>query len=265
MGSSSRSNSTQTTSNQSTTFGIQGANNGLILNGSGNTVTDGGAFDIVGRIVDVFPQLFSQGAGMVDSGFNAVTDVALMGERQNENVLNAMVDLYGETSNAQSEMLRLGADVLTDTGEILNRQQTEAYDFGREAMGQVGKTADSAIFANSQVTQAALDGNYDLTALVATALEKANLNNTDLASKAMDNSTYLATELSSNAMAATNDANKDAFRQLADGFDSMMGFAEQYSRSDGAALAESNNKTMLFALGGVTVTALAVAYVMRGK
>lgn len=55
MGSSSRSASSQTTNNTSTTFGIQGANNGLVINGSGNTITDGGAFKLIGDFVDTLP------------------------------------------------------------------------------------------------------------------------------------------------------------------------------------------------------------------
>lgn len=263
MGSSSRSSSSQATENNSTTFGIQGANEGIILNGSGNTITDSGAFDIVGNIVDMFPQLFSQGAGMVTDGLNAVTDVALVGERQNEHLLNTAGDLFGDIGNAQEQMMRLGAEVLTDTGQIMESSQERAFDFGRDAVLEVGNTADSAIDANLLVTRTAIDGNTDLTALVANALADANDNNTFLAGRSMDNSAVLAETLTKTSLDATNEANETAMGQLQRGFDSMMGFAEQYSRSDGAALAENNNKTMLFMLGGSALIAGAV--VLAGR
>ena len=261
MGSSSRSASTQTTENNSTTFGIQGPNNGLILNGSGNTVTDGGAFDLVGRFVDILPGVFMDGLDSVNNGFNAVTDVAMVGERQNEHLLNTAGSLFGEVSNAQQDMMRLGAEVLTETGQVMASSQERAFNFGRDAIEQVGYTADSAINANLDVTTAAINGNTDLAAVVSGALERANDNNTILAGRSMDNAEFLAGRsmdnsallaetLTKTTLDSGNEANEIAMGQLQRGFDSMMGFAEQYSRSDGAALAENNNKTMLFMLGG---------------
>lgn len=258
MGSSSRSASTQATENNSTTFGIQGPNNGLILNGSGNTVTDGGAFKLVGDVVDTLPIMFTQGAGMVSDAFNAVTDVAMVSERQNEHLLNTAGDLFGDVSNSQNEMMQLGAEVLTDTGAILERSQERAYDFGTDAILEMSNTADGAMSANLEVTRAALNGNADLTAIVAGAIERSNDNNTFLAGRSMDNSAVLAETLTKTTLDAGNKANETAMGQLQRGFGSMMGFAEQYSRSDGAALAENNNKTMLFMLGGTALVAGAV-------
>ncbi|MGI2072636.1 hypothetical protein [Shewanella baltica] len=255
MGSSSRSASTQATENNSTTFGIQGANNGLILNGSGNTVTDGGAFKLVGDVVDTLPIFFSQGAGMVSDGFNAVSDIGMIAERQNEHLLNTAGNLFGDVSNSQNEMMRLGASVLTETGDILQNSQANAFDFGSDAMRHVGKTADSAIYANSLVTTDAMRSNADLTALVAGALQNANNSNADLAGLSMNNSASLAESLSRTALDSNNEANDSAMSELQRGFDSMMGFAEQYSRSDGAALAENNNKTMMYTLGGAALVA----------
>ncbi|MCL1072993.1 hypothetical protein [Shewanella dokdonensis] len=270
MGSSSRSNSNQSTSNASTTFGIQGANNGLVLNGSGNTVTDGGAFSIVNDLVRyLLPDLASGANKAASDALYAATDLAQAGVNQNQDFLRAGVDLFGETSNAQQEMMRLGANVLTDTGDILTRQQQESFDFARNVTDQsinaVSDTADTAITANRQVTQDAIEGNKDLAVIVADSLQTANDNNTMLAKYSMDNSAVLAENLSQTALDSVNEANNDAFKQLASGFESMMGFAEQYSRSDGADLAAQNNRTMLLALGGVSLTALAVAYIMRSK
>ncbi|MCW3173749.1 hypothetical protein [Shewanella subflava] len=263
MGSSSRSASTQATENNSTTFGIQGANNGLILNGSGNTVTDGGAFNLVGKLVELLPDFNQAGLDMVSDGFNAVSDVSMVAERQNEHLLNTAGDLFGDVSNSQNEMMRLGASVLTETGDILQNSQNNAFDFGSDAMEHVSQTADAAIYANGMVTTEAMRGNSDLAAIVAGAIEAANDNNTFLAGRSMDNSAVLAETLTKTTLDAGNEANETAMGQLQRGFDSMMGFAEQYSRSDGAALAENNNKTMMYTLGGAALFAGAI--VLAGR
>lgn len=263
MGSNSRSASSQTTSNISTTFGIQGANNGLVINGSGNTITDGGAFDIVGRIVDIFPNLFGQGVSMVSDGFNAVTDVALMGERQNENFLNAAVDLFGETNSAQQDMFRVGANALTEFGDLQSRGFETFTNATRDNLSESLKFADGAASLNAAVSQASMDNSVSLAKVVSDALSKANDNNTYLAGNAMTNSADLAESLTKVALDSGNQANKDATGQLQRGFDSMMDFAEQFSRSDGAALAESNNKTMLYMLGGTALIAGAVIFAGR--
>ncbi|MCL1038029.1 hypothetical protein L2750_12805 [Shewanella submarina] len=265
MGSSSRSNSSQQTRNSSVSFGVQGPNNGIILNGNGNTVTDGGAFKLVGDIVGQLPMLFA-------SGMNAVTDVSQMGERQTEQAFNTATDLYGEASNSLQEMARLGADVMTDAGDYMHSATQEAFDFGRSAIDTAGHAADSAIDANVIVSREAMDNSYDMAAMVATSLENANANNTDLAHRSMDNAAYMvdgvtsfADSLTDKVLDSAETANKDATGQLIRGFESMMGFAEDYSRSDGTALAESNNKTLLYMMGGLAVTALGAAFIMRGQ
>lgn len=258
MGSSSRSASSQTTNNTSNTFGIQGANNGLVINGSGNTVTDGGAFKLIGDFVDSLPVYFSQGAGMITDGFNAVTDVAMMGERQNENFLNAAVDLFGETNSAQQDMYRVSTNALTEFGDMQSRGFETYTNATRDNFSDSLKFADGAVAVNAAVSQASMDNSKSLATVVADALARANENNTYLAGSAMNNSADLAESLTKVALDSGNQANKDATGQLQRGFDSMMGFAEQFSRSDGAALAESNNKTMLYMLGGTALIAGAV-------
>ena len=220
MGSRSRSRSSQATKNSSTTFGIQGANNGLVLNGSGNTVTDGGAFKIVGDMADMLPQLFRQGAGMVTDGLNAVTDVAMMRERQTTSVLNTANDLFLESNSTQREMMRLNADALTETGEILSRGVTEGYDFGRTVISS----------------------------------------NADVSTAAMTTTSRLAETLTLAALTSNNENTKNTGRQLNDGFKSMMNFAEDFSRSDSVAAAKNSNQTVLYVGGGLILVAIAVMF-----
>lgn len=258
MGSNSRSASSQTTNNTSTTFGIQGANNGLVINGSGNNVTDGGAFKVVGDMVDILPSIISQGAGMVTDGFNAVTNISLAGERQNENLLNAAVDIFSDANSAQQDMFRVGANALTEFGEMQSRGFETFTNATRDNLSDSLKFADRAVTLNAAISEASMDNSKSLATVVASELGRANDNNTYLAGSAMNNNAALAESLTRTALDAGNQANKDATGQLQRGFDSMMGFAEQFSRSDGAALAESNNKTMLYMLGGTALIAGAV-------
>ncbi|MCS6237991.1 hypothetical protein G3495_23310, partial [Shewanella baltica] len=202
-------------------------------------------------------------AGMVSDGFNAVTDVAMMGERQNESFLNAAVDLFGETNSAQQDMFRVGANALTEFGDLQSRSFETYTNATRDNLSDSLKFADGAVAINAAVSQASMDNSKSLATTVADALARANENNTYLAGTAMTNSADLAESLTKTALDAGNQANKDATGQLQRGFDSMMGFAEQFSRSDGAALAESNNKTMLYMLGGTALVAGAVMFMGR--
>ncbi|WP_218397986.1 hypothetical protein [Alteromonas lipotrueae] len=67
----------------------------------------------------------------------------------------------------------------------------------------------------------------------------------------------LAVALSGNARAQQADTNA----ALNDGFEQMMQFTEQFSRSDGAALAETNMKTVAL----VAVAGVMAAYMFRKK
>lgn len=340
MGSSSRSTSDQTTENSSTTFGIQGANNGLILNGNGNTVTDGGAFKIIGDLVDTLPMIFSTGAGMVTDGFNAISDFSMSVERQGESFLNASGEMYSDSIGFGTDVMRLGFDSMTEQGELMaeaNRngagiatdamgymsnlsegvllsteRQTDSflnasgdmiegvldvntevnrlsYDalsdmsqlvsennrntlgYGADVVSGAFASMDEAARLNADISRASMDGNFDLAQLVTNAVARSGEDNATLVNnaldsnslltgKALDNSTYLA-EMTTKTIA---DSSRDANKQLADGFSNVMDFANDFSRSDGAAIAESNNKMMMMVGGGLLAfTGLVVMASMR--
>lgn len=257
MGSKSSSNSNQATHNNSVNLATQGDNMGVMLNGNGNTITDGGAFKIIGDLVDQLPFMFQSGAGMVADGFNAVTDVAMMGERQTESAFNTAVDLYGEANDTQRQMFEVGSQVLTEAGRNQLKATEESFSFGRDAMDMVFKSSDAAVNANERISLAAMDGNTDLTALIAGALENANNNSSDLAALSMTNNTSFARD----ALESTTAAQQDATGQLVEGYDMMLDSFNSFSRSDGAALAESNNKTLLLLVAGLGVTFITVAII----
>lgn len=247
MGSSSRSRSSQTTNNTSTTFGIQGPNNGIVLNGNGNTVTDSGAFDIVGDIVNMFPQLFSQGAGMVSDGFNAVSDLTMSVERQGESFLNASGQMVEGVIDTNVELARLSHDSLTELSTLTAENNQETLRFGVDVLAGAGASMDEAARLNADISRASIDGNYDLAALVTNAVSRAGEDNAQLVDKSLDNSAYLA-EFTTKQIA---DSSREANKQLADGFSNVMDFANDFSRSDGAAIAESNNKMVAMVGGGL--------------
>ena len=340
MGSSSRSASSQTTNNTSTTFGIQGANNGLVLNGNGNTVTDGGAFKVVGDLVNLLPDFFAAGESMVSDGFNAVSDLSLSVERQGESFLNASGEMYSDSIGFGTDVMRLGFDSMTEQGELMaessrntagvandamgymsdmsegvirsNERQTDSflnasgqmiegvfdvntevnrlsYDalsdmsqligennqdtlmYGANVTNSAFASMDDAARLNADISQASMDNNFDLAELVTNAVSRSGEDNAYLAGKALDsnaqlagqsldNSTYLA-EMTTKQIA---DSSRDANKQLSDGFDNVMDFANDFSRSDGAAIAESNNKMMMLVGGGLLAfTGLVVVASMR--
>lgn len=257
MGSNSRSASSQTTTNTSTTFGIQGDNLGLVLNGNGNTVTDGGAFDIVASLVDMLPGIFSSGMNSVSDGFGTVEELAQIGADQNADFLNAGLDLFAGVSENQSEMMRLGMNSITETGSILSDGFHEFTD------------------ASQRTTEAALDANTGLAELVTASITGTAENMAELATEAMMENADLSVAtidaveransnnalLAERAMQSAETVSFDSQKQLASGFKEMMGFAERYSRSDGAALADANNNTMLMLFGGISLTVIIVAVI----
>ena len=266
MGSKSSSKSDQTSTNTSQTFGVQGSNYGQMINGSGNTITDGGAFDMVGDFANyTLPELSQQIMDSGDNTINAAIDLAKYNRDTTTDFIDGGIDLFGEASDAQRQMLDVASNALGDASNMVRSNAQDAFDFAGkvadQSLFQVGDITDTALNANRQITQDAIDGNQDLAVLVADSLADANSNNTTLAKYSMDNSAYLAQNLSEQV----RDANSDAFKQLSGGFESIMNWANDFSRSDGADLAKTNNQTMLLMLGGLSATALAVAYVMRRK
>ncbi|MDR8523842.1 hypothetical protein [Shewanella fidelis] len=353
MGSKSSSRSSQATENNSISQGVQGDNFGNVINGSGNTITDGGAFDIVGSIVDLFPDLFSKGAGMVQDGlmtvsdgFDTVNDLALSTERQNQAFLDTGLDLFGDAMAGNAAVYQGAADIVSDNSSLLydgfndlvkaNQNTTDnalnfgldsldvvsksqdsafdfaenslsdsfsfvdgsinsvldankaaqdgafsfaenslsdSFDFGRDSMAVadntfnsalefseniamqngdlVGSVIDSVSGTSAAIAEMAADSmteNSVLAGMTIDAVENANANNVALAEKAIDNSQIV---------------NDDAQKNLVSGFEMMMNFAEDFSRSDGADLAKDNSKNMMV-IGGVALAAVvSVAVVAR--
>lgn len=342
MGSKSSSRSSQATENNSISQGVQGDNFGNVINGSGNTITDGGAFDIVGSIVDLFPDLFSTGAGMVQDGlmtvsdgFDTVNDLALSTERQNQAFLDTGLDLFGDAMAGNAAVYQGAADIVSDNSSLLydgfndlvkaNQNTTDnalnfgldsldvvsksqdsafdfvdgsinsvldanktaqdgafsfaenslsdSFDFGRDSMAVADNTFNSALefseniaMQNGDLVDSVIDSvsgtsaaiaemaadsmteNSVLAGMTIDAVENANANNVALAEKAIDNSQIV---------------NDDAQKNLVSGFEMMMNFAEDFSRSDGADLAKDNSKNMMV-IGGVALAAVvSVAVVAR--
>ncbi|QBF81266.1 hypothetical protein EXU30_00080 [Shewanella maritima] len=276
MGSSSRSNSNQNTENNSETIGIGGENLGMIITGDGNSIIDGGAFDIVGKLVELLPGVISDSLFTVEQ----INDGAV---EQNQAFLEAGSNLFNEVGAANQEMMRLGYNSLTETGEILSdgfnelidsqsdgfsdlveaQQQTSnsAFEFGRALFGDSIGLSETAIQENTALAELVAVSIADSSGQMAELASEAMMENADLSTASIEaieqahaNNAVLAERAISSAETVTGDSQK----LLTSGFNDMLGLMERFSRSDGAALADANNKTILYLAGGLGLTVVIV-------
>lgn len=256
MGSRSSSNSRQNTTNNniSTTFGVQGDNNGFITNGDGNsysiTTTDYGAMDAaIGISRDAMDMLHGvyDGVGLahqanIDAGLGMVQGGFDLAENLNADALNAMSDTTSEAMLLASDTNYLMADL---AGYSIGAQNELARDAIAEMQGTIQDTLDYG--------QNSLDVGADLVA-------NANNNAFALAETFMafsGDAAYAVAEQS-------REANLEAQAQLGNTTKSLLQMAEGMTRSDGQQLALNSNKTLMFIAGSAAVAIVAVM-VIKGK
>ncbi|NWL16320.1 hypothetical protein FHG08_11520 [Pseudoalteromonas sp. Scap03] len=275
-GSSSKSDSKQSTSNTSTSFGVQGDNNGFITNGSGNsyniTQTDhglvDGLVDIWGDMAGNQREMTIAAENMTKSGFNFASDV-------NRDSL----DFAGETL---ADAYGFGGDALS----AMQDSQNQAFNFGADALQMTGNLATDSINAQNSLAETSIKENSDLARSVTEMAENMHGNNTafannailtvsdslgdannnmaDLAYFSIENNSNLATDLAAGAVDKVADAYQDAGDQTILAHKQALQFADHASRSDGQQLAISTNETMKYiviGLGGVAI--LAVVFMGR--
>ncbi|KPH92346.1 hypothetical protein AMS57_02140 [Pseudoalteromonas undina] len=252
-GSSSKSKSSQQTNNTSTSFGVQGDNNGFITNGNGNsysvTQTDhglvDGLVDIWGDMAGNQREMTIAAENMTQSGFDFASDV--------------------------------NRDSLDFAGETL----ADAYSFGGDALRMTGNLAEDSIKAQNYLAETSIKENSDLALSVTEMAESMHGNNTafannailtvsdslgdannnmaDLAYYSIENNSNLATDLAAGAVDKVADAYQDAGDQTILAHKQALQFADHASRSDGQQLAISTNETMKYiviGLGGVAILAV---------
>ena len=243
-GSSSSTRSTQATNNTSLSQGIQGDNTGVVLNGDGNSIqmTDMGAID---GALNVANQMTS---GALDAVNYAV---------------DANASLVGQSLDNANQMAQHNAEL------------------AQNAMNNGAELADSVIDSGVNMLGMSLDANGQALNTSALLMDSALARTTDLISNQQDvnNSTLMAgyelatrsvsdgnalalalTEQTTNAM---TEQSNNTFDSLNNGFQSMMQFADNASRSDGSMVAKSSNQVLMVGLGVAGLVTAALAF--KGK
>jgi len=243
-GSSSATRSTQATNNTSLSQGIQGDNSGVVLNGDGNTIqmTDMGAIDgalniaseMAGGALDVANYAVDANASLVGQSLDYANDMAQNNAEIAQGSMSNSAELASGVTDASIEMLGMSLDA---NGQALN---TSALLMD-SALGR----AAGLISNQQEVNNSALMAGYEL------------------ATQSVDDGNALALALTEQTTNAMIEQSSDTFDSLNGGFKSMMQFADNASRSDGAMVAKSSNKVLMVGLGVAGLAAIAIAF--KGK
>ena len=287
----SKSSSTQNTTNNNTSVGVQGANNGFLTTGSNNrfniTQTDHGLVD---AMADMSDSLFSTAGNMADGAFDAARSVS-----------NGAFD-YGRAVNADS--LGFADGVVREFGDVT----AQAFGFGTRAIdGNINLARDSidaqnslaefAVGENSQLARDMGDLAQDsisqslgfadgVFADANASIAQSNNNMMDLSQYAIGSGQNmaislmhessdlsrdfasgfgsLASDLSKDVIEQSAHANKVATDQIINAHKGALQFADNMSRSDGQQLALSSNKTMIFIVVGMVAVFGFAMYQSRG-
>lgn len=269
MGSKSRSQSSQATTNNSTSLGVQGDNTGFMTVGNGNnyniTQTDHG-------LVDGLVSVWGDMAGNQSDMISAVGGMA----RDNADMVQGVA----------SDAFNYGENVNRDSLDFASGALGDAFGFGSDALEMTGNLARDSINAQNFLAETAVKENSDLARGVSELAESMHGNNTafannallttvdavsgankgmaDLAYYSIDKNSNLATDLAAGAVDKVSDAYKDASDQTILAHKQALQFADSSMRSDGQQLAISTNETMKYiviGLGGVAI----MAVVFMGK
>jgi len=238
-----KTNLTKTT-NQTTSLGIGGDNNGAQINGNGNTVmmNDLGAID---SALGLASSLARDSVALADGA--VTTNAALVGESF------ALADSMAQ-NNAE-----LAQDSMSNNAELADSViDTSAQMLGMslDANGMALNT--SALLMDSTFGRAAglVSNQQEINTSTLMAVHESSMNSVN-----EGNALALAlTEQTTNAMI---EQSSDTFDSLNGGFKSMMQFADNASRSDGAMVAKSSNKVLMVGLGVAGLAAIAIAF--KGK
>jgi poly-gamma-glutamate capsule biosynthesis protein CapA/YwtB (metallophosphatase superfamily) len=218
----SSSQQSSSSSNASTSIGFGGDNNGIMNNGDGNTftTTDFGAVEGALSFASNF------GSSSLEVALNSnenMASVAETGLSLADSLGGAAFDLAGDMASTNAELTNSLASSFLGAGSSM-------FGTGAELLDSAGKrNLDAAMVVHS------------------TGLQQLEMG-TDFISKLNQQS------LDTNLLAQKD--NNDA---LTGGFKSAMQFVEGFSRSDGAAVAETNMKT----IGLLSLAAIGVAFALK--
>ena len=246
MGGRSSSSSSQASNQSSFSQGLYGDNNGLNIAGNGNTVTytDYGA---INEAMDVVNNSLAFADSAVATTTNAMGEVASDGL--------ALADSLG--NNAMQLGYELGNNGINAGTALAN----QSFEFASSAIDTNASLVDSYGETSALMLDRALASNEGVLSDTAALLDNQSARNinaamavTELGQQQLQIGSELALALSSQTTEAAIEAQKDNNAALTNGFKSMMQFADSFSRSDGASIAESNNKMIMMLAGGLVIS-----------
>jgi len=202
-------------------FSNDSSNNGQFAGVGGNvtyTTIDGGAFDVVSNAN-------SEVAGVAGNGLALANSLG-------STAVNAGVEIASNSQDFALSAIDLNANLIGQYGDLSALMLDRTLSSVDSNMNNTATLLDGA---NARTLDAALN-------ITETGLYQSQLNNN------------LARDLVAQNGEAALAQQKDNNSALTNGFKSMMQFADSFSRSDGANIAKSTNKTMMFFAGAAVVS-----------
>ena len=130
----------------------------------------------------------------------------------------------------------------------------DSLEFADGVMGDALSTVNGIAGDSLEFASGALDSGFDAAQNMGMFSIDAAMNFADNASLQQQSNNELVMALAGNA----REQNAENNQALTDGFEQMMQFTEQFSRSDGAAVAATNTKTVGFMVAGLVAVMLLV-------
>lgn len=261
-GSSSSTNSKQTTTNTSLSQGIQGDNSGVVLAGDGNTIqmTDFGAIDaaldytklLSNEALNVANNSLAANAELVDSSLAYGNELTINSMETNAELVDSSLAYGNELAlNSMDNSAQLSVYSMDSASSMLSDSliaNNEALDMS------AGVLVDAADIVNDGFGGVAdlMAGQLDTNSNTMLAVHENSL-------KTVNSGNELALALTETSQSAMTEQSNNTFDSLNNGFKSMMQFAENATRSDGAMVAQSSNKVLM-----VGLVAAAVAVAVKG-
>lgn len=240
-GSSSSTRSTQATNNTSLSQGIQGDNTGVVLNGDGNSIqmTDMGAIDgalnvanqMTSGALDAVNYAVDANASLVGQSLDNANQMAQHNAELAQNAMNNGAELADSVIDSGVEMLGMSLDA---NGQALNTSALLMDSALARTTGLISNQQD--------VNNSTLMAGYEL------------------ATRNVSDGNALALALTEQTTNAMTEQSSNTFDSLNNGFQSMMQFADNASRSDGSMVAKSSNQVLMVGLGVAGLVTAALAF-----
>ena len=240
-GSSSSTRSTQATNNTSLSQGIQGDNTGVVLNGDGNSIqmTDMGAID---GALNVANQMTS---GALDAVNYAV---------------DANASLVGQSLDSANRMAQHNAELAQNAMNNGAQLADSVIDSGVEMLGMSLDANGQALNTSALLMDSALARTTDLISNQQDVNNSTLMAGYELATRSVSDGNALALALTEQTTNAMTEQSNNTFDSLNNGFQSMMQFADNASRSDGSMVAKSSNQVLMVGLGVAGLVTAALAF-----